>query len=176
MDRTGADFEEAMKSMDEYLDANAVPFQLPIGAEDDFTGIVDVIEQKAFIFQDYERVEADIPEEYLERAKAARELLIEKIADFDDSIAEKFLEEEDISVESLKIAARKAALKLLITPVFCGAAYKNKGVQLLLDAVVDYLPSPVDIGAIVANDFDDEEKPIPVVLLLKILLQHWRLN
>ena len=170
MDRTGADFEEAIKSMDEYLDANAVAFQLPIGLEDSFKGIIDVIEEKAYIFQDFERIEAEIPEEYKEKAKAARESLIEKIADFDDKIAEKFLEEEEISAKSLKKAARRAALKLLFTPVFCGAAYKNKGVQLLLDAVIDYLPSPVDIGAIVATDVDEPEKnPYPLPLCKRSL-------
>lgn len=158
MDRTGADFDEAVSTMNQYLDANAVPFHLPIGVEEDFTGIIDVIEQKAYIFKEFERVVAEIPEEYKERAKMARDFLIEKIADYNDEIAEMFLEEQEIPEEMLKKAARKAALKLLITPVFCGAAYKNKGVQLLLDAVVDYLPSPIDVGAMVGMDVDDPEK------------------
>ena len=158
MDRTGADFEEAVAMMDKYLDANAVPFQLPMGSEEDFKGLIDVIEQKAYIFQDYERIEAEIPDEYRDTAKAARDHLIEKIADFNDEIAEMFLEEKDIPVDLLKKVARKATLGLLITPVFCGAAYKNKGVQLLLDAVVDYLPSPIDVGAVVGIDTEDAEK------------------
>lgn len=158
MDRTGADFEDVVKQMNEYLDANAVPFQLPIGAEDDFTGIVDIIEQKAYTFNDYERQEIDIPESHKAKALEARNNLLEKIADYDDELMELYLEEKEIPVELIKRIARRATQKLYITPVFLGAAYKNKGVQLLLDAVVDYLPSPVDIGAIVGTDIDDPEK------------------
>lgn len=158
MDRSGADYEEAVKMMNQYLDANAVPFHLPMGAEEDFIGIIDVIEEKAYIFKEFERIEAEIPDEYKEQAKVARDFLIEKTADYNDEIAELFLEEQEIPAEMLKRAARKAALKLLITPVFCGAAYKNKGIQLLLDAVVDYLPSPIDVGAIVGIDTEDKEK------------------
>ncbi len=158
MDRTGAEFDEVISQMDKYLDANALAFQLPIGAEDDFIGIIDVIDQKAYLFQDLERVEIDIPEEYRQKISEARTKLIEKIADYDDEIMELYLDDQDIPVEQLKQAARDATLKLMITPVFCGAAYKNKGVQLLLDAVIDYLPSPLDIGAIVGTDIDNEEK------------------
>ncbi|MCF8345260.1 MAG: elongation factor G, partial [Bacteroidales bacterium] len=158
MDRSGADYEEAVKMMNQYLDANAVPFHLPMGAEEDFVGIIDVIEEKAYIFKEFERIEAEIPNEYKEQAKAARDFLIENVADYNDEIAELFLEEQQIPSEMLKRAARKAALHLLITPVFCGAAYKNKGIQLLLDAVVDYLPSPIDVGAIVGIDTEDKEK------------------
>jgi elongation factor G len=158
MDRTGADFYEVVSQMNNYLDANAVPFQLPMGAEDDFTGLIDVIEQKAYIFQEYERIESEIPEAYKEKAVQARAYLAEKLADFNEEILELFLEDREIPAELLKKAAREATLKLLITPVFTGAAYKNKGVQLLLDAIVDYLPSPLDIGAIVGMDVDDPEK------------------
>lgn len=158
MDRTGADFYEAVKMMNEYLDANAVPFQLPIGSEDDFTGIIDVIEQKAYIFQDYERVEAEIPEDYKAKAAEARNTLLESLSEFDDKLMELFLEDQEIPVDLVKKVARSATLKLMITPVFCGAAYKNKGIQLILDAVVDYLPSPLDIGSVVGIDVDDEEK------------------
>lgn len=158
MDRTGAEFDEVISQMDKYLDANALAFQLPIGAEDDFIGIIDVIDQKAYLFQDLERVEIDIPEEYRQKISEARTKLIEKIADYDDEIMELYLDDQDIPVEQLKQAARDATLKLMITPVFCGAAYKNKGVQLLLDAVIDYLPSPLDIGAVVGTDIDNEEK------------------
>lgn len=158
MDRTGADFMEAVSMMDQYLDANAVPLQIPIGAEEDFTGIIDVIEQKAYIFQDYERIEAPIPEDYIQKAEEARSYLIEKVADYNDEVMELFLEDQEIPNELLKETTRLATLKLMITPVFCGAAYKNKGVQLLLDAVVDYLPSPIDIGAVVGLDIEDEEK------------------
>ncbi len=158
MDRTGADFEDVVKQMNEYLDANAVPFQIPMGAEDDFEGLIDLIEMKAYIFQEFERVEAEIPDEYRAKAEEARNVLLEKIADFDEEILELFLDDKEVPVELLKKAARQAALKLLITPVFCGAAYKNKGVQLLLDAVIDYLPSPIDVGAVVGIDIDDAEK------------------
>jgi len=158
MDRTGAEFDDVVSQMDEYLDANALAFQLPIGAEDDFTGIIDVIDQKAYVFQGHERAEIDIPEEYRQKFEKARAFLVEKIADYDDEIAELFLADQEIPAEQLKQAARDATLKLMITPVFCGAAYKNKGVQLLLDAVIDYLPSPLDIGAVVGTDIDNEEK------------------
>lgn len=158
MDRTGADFNDVVKQMNEYLDANAVPFQIPMGSEDDFKGLIDVIEQKAYIFQDYERVEAEIPEEYKQQAIDARNFLIEKVADFNDEVLELYFDEQEVPDDLLKKAAREATLKLVITPVFTGAAYKNKGVQLLLDAVIDYLPSPLDIGAIVGTDLDNPEK------------------
>jgi elongation factor G len=158
MDRTGADFSEAVSSMDKYLDANPIPFQLPIGSEDNFKGCIDVIEKKAYIFNEYERVVTDIPEEYLSKYEEARNFLIEKLADFNDEIMELFLEEKEIPSELIKKAARDATLHLSITPVFCGSAYKNKGVRLLLDAVVDYLPSPFDIGAIIGTDIDNPEK------------------
>ena len=160
MDRTGASFFEVVGQMNKYLDANAIPFQIPIGDEEDFKGVIDVIEKKAYEFQDYERVEIDIPETHIEKLNEAREKLIEKLADFNEDILELFLEEKEIPIELLKTAAREGCLKLLITPVFCGAAYKNKGVQLLLDAVIDYLPSPIDIGAVFGSDIDDEEKSI----------------
>jgi len=158
MDRTGADFSEVVSQMNKYLDANAVPFQLPMGAEDDFLGTIDIIERKAYTFHEFERGEIEVPAEYLDQVEKTRNELIEKLADFNDEIAELYLDDQEIPVELLKTAAREATLKLLITPVFCGAAYKNKGIQLLLDAVVDYMPSPVDVGAIVGMDIDDEEK------------------
>jgi elongation factor G len=158
MDRTGADFNEVLSMMNKYLDAKAVPFQLPIGVEESFVGIIDVIERKAYVFQDFERIETEIPAEYVEKVEAARLNIIEKLADYDEQIMELYFEEKEISVELLKKVAREATLKLLVTPVFCGAAYKNKGVQLLLDAVGDYLPSPIDVGAVVGIDVDNPEK------------------
>ncbi len=158
MDRTGADFYDAIGMMNEYLDAHAMPFQLPMGSEDDFVGIIDIIEQKAYIFQDYERIEAEIPEEYRQKADEARNVLLEQLSEFDDKLMELYLEEKEIPVELIKKVARNATLKLMITPVFCGAAYKNKGIQLLLDAVVDYMPSPLDIGSVVGIDINDEDK------------------
>jgi elongation factor G len=158
MDRTGADFNEVLSQMNKYLDANALPFQIPIGAEEDFSGIIDVIERKAFTFKELDRIEIEIPAEYNARLEEARSSIIEKLADYNDEIMNLFLEDKDVPAELLKKASRDATLKLLITPVFTGAAYKNKGVQLLLDAVIDYLPSPIDVGAVVGMDVDDPEK------------------
>ncbi len=158
MDRTGAEFYEVVGQMNEYLDAHAIPFQVPMGSEESFKGMIDVISGKAIEFRDYERVEVPIPSEYQAKYEEVRSALIERLADFNEDILELFLEEKEVPHELLKSAARDAVLKLLITPVFCGAAYKNKGVQLLLDAVVDYLPSPVDVGAIIGTDVDDPEK------------------
>jgi elongation factor G len=158
MDRTGAEFDDVVSQMDEYLDANALAFQIPMGAEDDFKGIIDVIERKAYVFEGHERIETEIPEEYLQKSEVAHATLVEKLADYDDEIAELFLEDKEVPLEKLKLVARDATLKLMITPVFCGAAYKNKGVQLLLDAVVDYLPSPLDIGAVIGTDIHIEDK------------------
>ncbi|MCF6366188.1 MAG: elongation factor G [Bacteroidales bacterium] len=158
MDRTGADFGAVVSQMNEYLDANAVPFQLPMGSEEDFTGLIDVIKNKAYTFGENERTEIEVPEQYKAETDKAREFLIEKISDFNDEIMELFLDEKEIPYELLKSVAREATLKLMITPVFTGAAYKNKGVELLLDAVVDYIPSPIDVGAVVGTDVDDPEK------------------
>lgn len=160
MDRTGAEFDEVVTQMNKYLDANAVPFQIPMGAEEHFIGTIDLVEQKAYTFTDAERVEIDIPEEYKEKTIEARSFLIEKISDFNDEIMELFLDDKEIPAELLRDAARDATLKLLITPVFTGAAYKNKGIQLLLDAILDYLPSPIDVGATVGTDIYDKEKTI----------------
>lgn len=158
MDRNGADFFSDIDQMNEYLDANAVAFQLPMGAEMAFEGVVDIIRMKAFTFDAENRYEKEIPEEFLEKAQELRLKLVEKLAEFDEELMELFFEEAEISAEMIKRVARKATIELLITPVFCGSAYKNKGVQLLLDAVVDYLPSPVDVGATIGHDVDDEEK------------------
>ena len=158
MDRTGADFAQVVSQMNKYLDANAVPFNLPIGAEDNFDGIIDLIEQKAYMFRDFEQIEMEIPEVYKEKTKEARAWIVEKLAEFNEEIMQLFFEDKEVPNELLKEAARHATLKMLVTPVFCGAAYKNKGVQMLLDAVIDYLPSPIDVGAIVGLDIDDPEK------------------
>ncbi|MCO5266378.1 MAG: elongation factor G [Lentimicrobium sp.] len=158
IDRTGADFHEVVKQMNENLDARAVAFQLPIGLEENFKGILDLISFKMYTFQDTETITSEIPEEMKALANEYRQTMIEKLADFNEEILELFLEDKEVPLEMIKSAAREATLKLLITPVFCGAAYKNKGVVQLLDAVVDYLPSPVDKGAIVGMDVDDHEK------------------
>ncbi|MBP6977987.1 MAG: elongation factor G [Bacteroidales bacterium] len=158
MDRNGADFHEAVTMMNRHLDANAVAFHLPMGTEEDFMGILDVVEQKAILFNGKDCTITNIPPEYRERAAEARLHLIEKIAEFDDSVMELFLEDKEVPVDQIKAVTRQATLKMMITPVFCGAAYKNKGIQQLLDAVVDYLPSPLDVGAVVGLDTDDPEK------------------
>ena len=158
MDRTGADFGEVINQMNNYLGANALSIQLPIGVENNFQGMIDLVTMKAITFTDKERIESEIPDELKVQAAAARLKMIEKLADFNDDIAECYLEERDVDEDVLKQAIREATLKLLVTPVLCGAAYKNKGIQLLLDAIVDYLPSPTDKGAVIAHDAYDEEK------------------
>lgn len=160
MDRTGADFNEVVGQMNKYLGANATPIHLPIGAENEFQGMIDLVSMKAITFTDKERIVGDIPAELMAAATEARKNMIEKLADYNDDIAMLYLEDGEISEEMLKKAIREATIKLLITPVLCGAAYKNKGIQLLLDAIVDYLPSPTDIGAVMAHDPYDEERTI----------------
>ncbi len=148
MDRIGADFEGSVKTMVDRLGANAIPVQLPIGSESEFAGIIDLLGMKAIMYldelgTDFEVV--DIPAEYLDRATAAREVLLDELSHHDDDLVELILDESDIDVAQLKAALRKATLGLALTPVFCGSAFKNKGVQPLLDAVLDYLPSPLDV-------------------------------
>ena len=160
MDRTGADFYEVVSQMNKYLGANAVPLQLPIGVESSFEGMIDLVNMNSVIFNDKERIIGPIPDNMMEKAVAERHNLIEHVADFDDNIAELYLADEEVPVDMLKAAIREATIKLMMVPVLCGSAYKNKGIQLLLDAVVDYLPSPKDLGAIIAHDPNDEEKTI----------------
>jgi elongation factor G len=165
MDRIGADFERSVETMVDRLGANAVPVQLPIGAEADLIGIIDLIAMKAIIYKDdlgkdFEVI--DIPAEHADRAAEARETLIDAVTTFDDDLAEAYLEHGDVEMAPLKAAIRKAVLELGITPVFCGSAFKNKGVQPLLDAVVDYLPSPLDVppveGIVEARNGDITEE------------------
>ena len=158
MDRTGADFNEVVSQMQKYLGANAVPLHLPIGSESTFEGMVDLVQMNSVRFIDKERIVGPIPENLMEQAQAARHNLIEKVADLDDNVAELYLEDKDIPTDMLMAAIRQATIKLMMVPVLCGAAYKNKGIQLLLDAVVDYLPSPKDLGAVIAHDPYNEEK------------------
>lgn len=157
-DRTGADYFEVIKQMNENLDAKAVAFQIPIGQEEHFNGIIDLVNLKKYSFDGIETIVDEIPEELKTQAIEYRQILIEKLADFNEEIFELFLEDKEVPEELLKKAARDATLKLLITPVFCGASYKNKGIPQLLDAVIDYLPSPLDIGAVIGHDIDDPEK------------------
>jgi elongation factor G len=151
MDRIGADFDRSVETMIDRLGANAIPVQLPIGAEADLVGIIDIVAMKAIIYnddlgKDFDVIE--IPEEHQLRAEEARETLIDAVGTFDDDLAEAYLETGDVEIGQLKAAIRKAVLELGITPVFCGSAFKNKGVQPLLDAVIDYLPSPLDVPAV----------------------------
>ena len=153
MDRSGADFLSCVGQMDERLDARPVPLQLPIGAETDFVGIIDLVKMKANLYVDeYDKGEkyevVDIPEDCRELAKEYREKLVEAVSDIDDSIMDKFLAGKEVSEEEITAAVRKGALELKITPILCGAAFKNKGVQQLLDAVVTILPSPLDVPPI----------------------------
>ena len=151
MDILGADFFRAVQMMKDRLNANAVPIQLPIGKEDTFTGIVDLIEMKARIYKDDlgQEIEiTDIPAELVDQANEYRELLVESVSEADEDLMMKYLEGEELTTEELKSGIRKATLAVQMTPVLCGSSYKNKGVQILLDAVIDYLPSPLDIPAI----------------------------
>ncbi len=157
MDRPGADMFNTIKMMNDMLGANAIPFQMPIGAEDDFEGIIDLVSMKATYYDKLRRVEKEIPEELLPGAKELHESMISTLADYDDNLMEKYLNEEEVSADDIIKAARTAVLGIFITPVFCGAAFKNKGIQLLLDAVVNYLPSPIDRGVISGLDVDNPE-------------------
>ncbi|MCS7215786.1 MAG: elongation factor G [Thermodesulfovibrio sp.] len=149
MDKLGADFFMSIESMIEKLGANPVAVQIPIGKEDTFRGPIDLIEMKAYYFDDESLgakfVEAEIPAEYLEEAKKYREKMIEALCDIDDIIMEKYLSGEPISSDEIRAALRKGTIQMKIAPVLCGSAFKNKGVQMLLDAIVYYLPSPLDI-------------------------------
>nr|WP_301539814.1 elongation factor G [Nocardioides sp. zg-DK7169] len=165
LDRTGADFFRCVDMMVERLNSTPLVLQLPIGAESDFLGVVDLVGMRALTWrgetkmgEDYEVEE--IPAELAEQAAEYREKLLETLSEADDAIMEKYLEGEDFTVEELEAAIRRATLADKLNPVLCGTAFKNKGVQPLLDAVVKYLPSPLDIDAIVGHDPRDEEKEI----------------
>ena len=160
MDIIGADFLRVVQMMKDRLGANAVALHLPIGAEDTFTGIIDLMIMKAYMYKDDKGQEVDIveiPEDMKALAEEYREKMVETIAELDEDLTMKFLEGEEISVEELKAALRKGVIACEVNPVFCGTAYRNKGVQLVLDAVVDYMPSPLDIPAIKGVLLDGEE-------------------
>lgn len=157
MDVNGADFFRSVRMMHERLNANAVPLQIPIGAEDTFKGVVDLIDMRAEVYYDdmgNDIRDEDIPEELRDLADEYREKMLEAVADFDDSIMEDYLEGKEIDKARIKAAIRKAVVSNSMTPVLCGSSYKNKGVQLLLDAIVDYLPSPLDVQAIEGTDLE----------------------
>ena len=160
MDRQGADLFQTVGMMNDMLGANALIYQLPIGSEENFTGLIDLVKMKAVTYRDMELQVAPIPAELLEQAREWRGKMVEKLADFDLELMDKYLHDREISEEDIKRATRHAVLTLCITPVFCGTAFKNKGIRLLMDAVVDYLPSPIDRGIIVGSDLDDPQKAI----------------
>ena len=163
MDITGADFYNAVDMMRDRLKANAVPIQLPIGAEGEFAGIVDLVDMKARIYKDdlgKEIEVTDIPEELAEKAEEYRLALVEAVAENDEELMMKYLEGEELTEEEIKAGLRKGTIDNTIVPVLCGSAYKNKGVQLLLDAVIAYMPSPLDIPPIKGTLVDTEEEAV----------------
>lgn len=164
MDIMGADFFNCIKMMKDRLQANAVPIQLPIGKEDNFQGIIDLVKMTAYFYMDdlgKDIQEREIPDDMKELAEEYRTNLVEAVSDQDETIMMKYLEGEEITEEEIKTAIRKATLNVKIVAVTCGSSYKNKGVQRLLDAVVDYLPSPLDIDAIKGATMDGEEVERP---------------
>ncbi len=164
MDRTGADFYNVIEEMREMLNANPIPIQIPIGAEEGFRGVVDLINMRGIIWDDeslgmkYEEV--DIPEELMDKAKEYRKIMLENIADQNDELMEKYLMEEEISEEEIEEAIREATLDRSITPLLCGSALKNKGVQVLLDKVIKYMPSPYDIPPIMGKNPENHEEKL----------------
>jgi elongation factor G len=162
MDRIGADFDRCLTMIATKLGANPVAVQIPVGKESGFSGVIDLIEGTMLEFNEQtlgQEVEVkDIPAEYRELFSAARMALLEKLADFDEGVMEKYLEDTDIPASEVYIALRKATLALEIVPVFCGSAFKNKGIQPLLDGIIHYLPSPLDVDSI--DGLDKEDQPV----------------
>lgn len=164
MDRTGADFFNVVKQMREKLKANSIPIQIPIGREENFRGIVDLINMKGIVWDDeslgakYEEIE--IPDDLKKQADEYRMIMLESIADYDDTLMEKYLMEEDITEDEIEAAIRKATVAQDITPVLCGSALKNKGIQILLDKIVLYMPSPYDIPPVSGKDPEDHSKKL----------------
>lgn len=164
MDKIGADFEFSVKTLEDRLGANAAAIQWPIGSETDFDGIIDLVEMKAWHFDGKAEelpTEIDIPSYLAEKVEQKRMELIETVADFDEELMMMYLEGEEIDSETLKNAVRNATLAVKFFPVLCGSAFKNKGVKLLLDAVLDYLPSPLDVAAVTGTNKKGEEVVLP---------------
>src|SRR5258706_7757725 len=163
MDRVGASYERSLETIKQRLGANPIPMQMPIGVEATFKGVVDLIEMKAIYWEDELGKEpryAEIPADLLSRAQEMRHAMVEKIAETDDDLTLKYLDAEEISIDELKAALRKAVISGRAYPAFCGPSLKNKGVQSVLDAVIDYLPSPKDIPALRAIDVDHPDQTI----------------
>ena len=160
MDKTGADFEFSCQTIKNRLDAKYAAIQLPIGSEDSFRGIIDLVTKKAYTFdgsQDENMTEIEIPADMQDLVEEKRTTLIETVADYDDEVMEKYLGGEDLTIEEIKRAIRKATLSVEFFPVLCGSAFKNKGVKLMLDAVIDYLPAPTDVANIKGHTPEGEE-------------------
>lgn len=163
MDIMGADFYRVVQMMKDRLGANAVPIQLPIGSEDTFNGIIDLVQMKAFMYRDdlgKEIEVTEIPAELQEKAQEYREKLLEAVSEVDEELMMKYLEGEELTIEEIKTALRKGTIEVKLNPVVCGSSYKNKGVQLMLDAVIDYMPSPLDIPPIEGTTIDGEENVV----------------
>jgi elongation factor G len=161
MDRVGASYERTIESIKERLGANPIPMQVPIGFESTFRGVIDLLEEKAIIWEDdlgKEPKIVEIPEDMKAQAQEARAHMVEKIAELDDDLTMKYLEAQEITVPELKAALRKGVIASQAAPVFCGSSLKNKGVQVLLDAVIDFLPSPADVPPVIGTDVDQEEQ------------------
>jgi len=165
MDRIGADFPAVLQQISKKLGARPVAFQLPLGAEDQHQGVIDLLGMKAIVYDDStlgaQYREVPVPEEFAEIAREYREILMEAIVEDDDDLAMRYLEGEEIGEDELREAARNACIHMRFVPCFCGSAFKNKGVQPLLDAVIDYLPSPLDVPPIVGVSADDPDKQLP---------------
>ena len=185
MDIMGADFYNVVSMMKDRLKCNAVPIQLPIGAEDEFKGLIDLIQMKAFIYYDElgqdERIE-EIPADMADKAAEYREAMLEAVAETDEELMDKYLEEGDLSIDEIKKAIRKATIANEMVPVLCGSSYRNKGVQNMLDAVIDFMPSPLDVPPIkgvvprteeeaVRHSSDDEPEHLTVVPMFITLLK-----
>ncbi len=165
MDRVGADFFEVLKNIEEMLEGNVIPLEVPMGSEDKFKGVIDLIQMKAYFFEDDSqgkdvRIE-DIPDDYKEKAREFRHLMVEKAVSFDEELMKKYLEDEiSLTPEDLKQLIRKGTISNKAVPVLCGTALKNKGIQNLLDAVVQYLPSPLDVASVSGHDVDNPDEVI----------------
>jgi len=166
MDRTGADFYAVLKGIEEDLSGNAIPLEIPLGQEENFKGVIDLLDMKAYFYEEDSlgkeyRIE-EIPAEYLEKAKEYRHIMVEKAVSFDEGLMKRYLEQGEGAIEALDlmVAIRRGTVANKAVPVLCGAAFKNKGIQKLLDAVTMYLPSPLDLPAVCGHDVDDKEKEI----------------
>ena len=159
MDRMGADFFRGVKMIRERLGAHPVPIQIPIGSEENFNGIIDLVTMDATLYDGDKQLEHQpIPEDMVDKANEYRDVMLEALADFDDELMEMVLEGEEISQQKIMDVIRTATIGVKMTPVLCGSSFKNKGVRLLLNAIVNYLPSPIDVPPIGGYDPDNEEE------------------